>query len=133
VFSTILIIWSGNLRKNHEYCRMQAAGSDGHRPRVRHSRCLLPAPVRGIKRHGVREQVAIAVSARYLLDLFWLIAPGRTTKPLVADGRRHSGHVVRALCRPPSQLRRRPLPVHDPQFEEALGPVLAHGANQTAH
>ena len=33
------------------------------------------------------------------------------------------------------QLRQRPLlPVHDPQFEEALGPVLAHGANPgTAH
>jgi hypothetical protein len=32
------------------------------------------------------------------------------------------------------QLRQRPvLPLNDPQFEEALGPALAHGDARTAH
>ena len=73
-----------------------------------------------------------------LLDLFWLIAPET----------HHDGLVVSwmDLVLPVTllalweglflqQLRQRPLlPVHDPQFEEALGPVFAHAENPgTAH
>jgi hypothetical protein len=95
--------------------------------------------MRGIKRHtGLVSKVAIAIIFARLLDLFWLIAPET----------HHDGLSVSwmDIVIPVTlfalfvglymqQLRQRPLlPVNDPQFEEALGPVLAHGANPgTAH
>ena len=142
-FSQYLIIWSGNLPEEIMWYLHRMQG--GWVPMgivlvVFHF--ALPfflLLMRGIKRRtGLVSKVAIAIIFARLLDLFWLIAPET----------HHDGLVVSwmDIVIPVTlfalfvglylqQLRQRPLlPVNDPQFEEALGPVLAHGANPgTAH
>jgi hypothetical protein len=142
-FSQYLIIWSGNLPEEIMWYlhRMQGGWvAMGIALVVFHF--ALPfflLLMRGIKQNtGLVSKVAIAIICARLLDLFWLIAPET----------HHEGLVISwmDLVIPITlfalwvglylqQLRRRPLlPLHDPQFEDVLGPVFAAGANPgTAH
>ena len=94
--------------------------------------------MRGIKRNpGLVRKVAMLVIAARLLDLFWLVAPETEHEggPISLAG----ALSWQTVLVPASllalwvglymmQLRQRPLlPVNDPQFDEALGSVLAHG------
>ncbi|HUR34944.1 MAG TPA: hypothetical protein VM032_14175 [Vicinamibacterales bacterium] len=142
-FSQYLIIWSGNLpeeivwylhRMNHGWTALAIVLVVFH----------FGAPfflllMRGIKRNpALVSRVAMLIIVARVIDLFWLIAPET----------HHDGlHVSWMDVVLPvtllaiwgglyvQQLRQRPLlPVHDPQFEEALGAVFAHGnAPGTAH
>jgi hypothetical protein len=83
-------------------------------------------------------KVAAGVLLVRVVDLFWLIAPEFHQTGLVihwldivlplALGALWTGAFV-------WQLRGRPLlPVHDPQFDEALGPIIERGTPpRTAH
>jgi hypothetical protein len=142
-FSQYLIIWSGNLPEEIMWYLHRMQG--GWVPMgivlvVFHF--ALPfflLLMRGIKRRtGLVSKVAIAIIFARLLDLFWLIAPEThhdglsvSWMDIVIPVTLFALFVGLYL----QQLRQRPLlPVNDPQFEEALGPVLAHGANPgTAH
>jgi hypothetical protein len=144
-FSQYLIIWSGNLP--HEI------GWYVHR--VETSWALVGAGLvlfhfavpfvlllsRAVKRHaaGIVKVAALIVIVR-VVDLWWQIAPefhrdGITVSWLdvvlpLSMGALWLGCFV-------AQLRRRPiLPIHDPQFEEAVGPLLERpdeGRRSTAH
>ncbi|MEQ1909652.1 MAG: hypothetical protein ABMA15_12565 [Vicinamibacterales bacterium] len=140
-FSQYLIIWSGNLPEEIMwYMHREQAGwiPVGVALVIFH----FAAPfflllMTGIKRNPnlVRKVAMLIVFAR-LLDLFWLIAPET----------HHEGLVISwmDLVVPATlialwagiyimQLRTRPLlPVHDPQFEEALGPVFAQAQHSGA-
>jgi hypothetical protein len=81
-------------------------------------------------------KIAFAILAARLIDLFWLIAPAFHRDGLVVHwldillplslGAIWLGCFVR-------QLRGRAiLPVHDPQFEEALGRIIEHGRTSGA-
>jgi hypothetical protein len=142
-FSQYLIIWAGNLpeeimwylhRMQHGWTALAVTLVIFH----------FAAPfflllMRGIKQKGsLVSKVAMLILFARLIDMFWLIAPET----------HHEGLVVSwmDIVIPVTlfalfvglyiqQLRQRPLlPVNDPQFEDALGPALAHGANPgTAH
>jgi hypothetical protein len=139
-FSQYLIIWSGNLPEEIMWYLHRMHGgwtAMGVTLVVFH----FVAPfflllMRGIKRNpALASRVAMLIIFARLLDLFWLIAPET----------HHDGVVVSwmDIVLPVTllalwlglylqQLRQRPLlPVHDPQFEEALGP--AFGTPGTAH
>jgi len=146
-FSQYLIIWSGNLPEEITWYldRMQGGWTAlGVTLVIFH----FAAPfflllMRGIKQNrGLVRKVAMLVIAARVLDLFWLIAPEKT----------HEGGAI-SLMQAISwqdvvlpmalfslwigfymqQLRQRPLlPVNDPQFEDALGPALAHAHNAGA-
>lgn len=141
-FSQYLIIWSGNLPEEIMwYLHREAPGwvPLGILLVIFH----FAAPfflllMRGIKRNAGRvRKVAMLIIFARLIDLFWLIAPET----------HHEGLVVSwmDIVLPVTllalwvglymqQLRQRPLlPVNDPQFNEALGPVLAGERPSTAH
>jgi hypothetical protein len=84
-------------------------------------------------------RLAIAILLARLIDLFWLIAPEFHTHGIVVSwldvllplslGALWAGWFV-------AQLRGRAiLPVHDPQFDEALGRIIQRGGERpsTAH
>ena len=94
---------------------------------------------RTVKREGrLIAMVAVAILLSRLLDLFWLIAPEFHTQGItvswldivlpLALGAIWLGCFV-------WQLRGRAiLPVHDPEFDEALGRIIERGAPpRTAH
>jgi hypothetical protein len=142
-FSQYLIIWSGNLPEEIMWYLHRLKG--GWVPMaivlvVFHF--VLPfflLLMRGIKRNpSLVRKVAMAVIVARLLDLFWLIAPETHHDGLVVSW---MDVVIPAtlfalwLGLYMQQLRQRPLlPIHDPQFEEALGSVFAHAETPgTAH
>ena len=142
-FSQYLIIWSGNLPEEIMwYLNREKPGWIPLALVLILLHFALPfflLLMRGIKRNPeLVSKVAMLVLVARLIDWFWLIAPET----------HHDGLVVSwmDLVIPVAmlalftglylqQLRQRPLlPVHDPQFEEALGPALAHGGQPgTAH
>jgi hypothetical protein len=142
-FSQYLIIWSGNLPEEIAWYlhRLQTGWrAIGLTLVVFHffiPFCLLLS--RRVKREG---QLAMLVAALILLarlvDLFWLIAPEFHQDGMVVSwldlvvplslGALWLGAFI-------WQLRGRAiLPVHDPQFDEALGAIIERGAPpRTAH
>jgi hypothetical protein len=142
-FSQYLIIWSGNLPEEIVWYlhRMQNGWTAlGITLVVFHFAVpFFLLLMRGIKRRGsLISKLAMFIIFARLIDLFWLIAPET----------HHEGLVVSwmDLVLPVTllalwvglfiqQLRQRPvLPVHDPQFEDALGPMFAHpDTPRTAH
>jgi hypothetical protein len=142
-FSQYLIIWSGNLPAEIAWYlhRMQT----GWRP-VGAALILFHfgAPFvvllsRQVKRQGhLLLRVAVAILCVRLLDLFWLIAPEFHQSGIsvswmdivlpVTFGAVWSACFI-------YQLRGRAiLPLHDPQFDEALGRIIERGAPpRTAH
>jgi hypothetical protein len=142
-FSQYLLIWSGNLPEEITWYLLRL--HTGWRVIalllvvVHFAAPFVLLLSRAIKRDpNMVGKVAAAILVARLIDLFWLIAPET----------HHEGLVVSwmDLVLPITlltlwvglflqQLRQRPvLPVHDPQFEEALGPVFAHAENPgTAH
>lgn len=141
-FSQYLIIWSGNLPEEIEWYLHRMHGgwqTIGVALTIVH----FAAPfflllMRGIKRNPTLvTKVAMWLIFARLLDLFWLIAPET----------HHDGLVISwmDLVIPATlfalwvglymqQLRTRALlPIHDPQFQEALGPVFAGEKPSTAH
>lgn len=146
-FSQYLIIWSGNLPEEITWYldRMQGGWVPfGVALVIFHFACpFFLLLMRGIKRNaGLVSKVAALIIFARLLDLFWLIAPEKT----------HEGRAI-SLAEAVSwmdvvlpltllviwvglymmQLRQRPLlPVHDPQFEEALGGVFPRTQNAGA-
>ena len=141
-FSQYLIIWSGNLP--HEilwYVHRASTGWQLLAVALIVFHFAIPLALllsRRMKREGqLLVRVAILILAARLLELFWLIAPDF-----------HHGVAVSwlDLVLPLSlgaiwtgcfiyQLRRRPiLPVHDPEFDETLGPIIDRGGQpSTAH
>jgi hypothetical protein len=142
-FSQYLIIWSGNLPAEIAWYlhRLQT----GWRPiavaLIVFHFCV-PFVVllsRRIKRHGeLLLRVAVAILVIRVIDLFWLIGPEfhpdgiavswmDVVLPLTV-GAIWGGCFV-------YQLRGRAiLPLHDPEFDEALGPIIERGApRRTAH
>jgi hypothetical protein len=95
---------------------------------------------RTVKREArLIARLAVAILAARLVDLFWLIAPEFHTSGIVVSwldlllplslGTLWTGCFL-------WQLRGRPiLPVHDPQFDEALGRIIRRGGERpsTAH
>jgi len=135
-FSQYLIIWAGNLPHEIEWYMHRSYTSwrvVGAALMVFHF--ALPFIVllsRQVKRHGeTLIKVAIGVLAIRVVDLFWLIAPAFHRSGLsvswldvvlpIALGCIWFGCFI-------WQLRGRAiLPVHDPQFEETLGPIIERG------
>ncbi|MFN7981220.1 MAG: hypothetical protein U0Q11_05130 [Vicinamibacterales bacterium] len=140
-FSQYLIIWSGNLPEEIMwYLHREQPGwiPLGITLVVFHFAVpFFLLLMRGIKRNpGLVRKVAMLIIVARLIDLFWLIAPET----------HHEGFSLSwmDIVIPASlvclwlglymmQLRQRPLlPVNDPQFEEALGPALAHAHSSGA-
>ena len=148
-FSQYLIIWSGNLPEEIMWYlhRMQGGWTTlAIILVVSH----FAAPfflllMRGIKRNaGLVRKVAMWMIFARLIDLFWLVAPeteheGGPISMLGALSWQTAivplGLFALWVGLYMQQLRQRPLlPVHDPQFEEALGPAFAHADHPgTAH
>ena len=95
--------------------------------------------MRGIKQNRrLISRVAMFIIFARVVDLFWLIAPETHTDGLVISWMDVVVPVAMLALWVGvflQQLRQRPLlPVHDPQFEDILGPVFAHGEQPgTAH
>ena len=140
-FSQYLIIWSGNLPEEIMwYLHREQPGWIPLGITLVIVHFALPfflLLMRGIKRNpNLVRKVAMLIIVARLVDLFWLIAPET----------HHEGLVISwmDLVIPATlvslwvglymmQLRQRPLlPVHDPQFEEALGQVFAHAQHSGA-
>jgi hypothetical protein len=142
-FSQYLIIWSGNLP--HEISWYL------HRSRTLWQAITVVLVVfhfavpfalllsRQMKREGrLLVRVAMLILTARLLELFWLIAPEFHETGIAFSwldvvlplslGAVWTGVFI-------SQLRSRPiLPVHDPEFDEALGPIIERGGRpSTAH
>jgi hypothetical protein len=142
-FSQYLIIWSGNLPEEIEwYLHRLQSGWElvGMALVVFHFAFpFVLLLMRGIKRNPrLISRVAMALIVARIIDLFWLVAPETHVNGLVVSWM----DVVLPLTLLAlwgglflQQLRQRPLlPLHDPQFEEALGPALAHANHPgTAH
>jgi len=137
-FSQYLIIWSGNLPEEIMWYLHRLQGGwvfIGMALVVFHF--VLPfflLLMRGIKRNpGLVSKVAMAVIVARLIDLFWLIAPETHTHGLSISWMDLVIPVTLFaiwIGLYMQQLRQRPLlPLHDPQFEEALGSVFAHADN----
>ena len=136
-FSQYLIIWSGNLPAEITWYthRLQTGwrwvGTSAHSVSFRGA--VRAVAVAGVKRDPqMLVKVAIAVLIVRLLDLFWLIAPEFHPAGIAVSwldvvlpmtlGSIWLGCFVR-------QLRGRAiLPVHDPEFDEALGRIIERGA-----
>lgn len=147
-FSQYLIIWSGNLPEEIMWYlhRMQGGWTA-----LAVTLVLLhfAAPfflllMRGIKRNaGLVRKVAMLMILARTLDLFWLIAPETEHEggPISLAGALSWQTVVVPAALFAlwvglymMQLRQRPLlPVNDPQFDEALGSVLAHDGAGAGH
>ena len=142
-FSQYLIIWSGNLPHEISWYLHRA-----HAPWIAISVALVlfhfTIPFflllsRRTKRESrLLVRVAILVLAARLLELFWLIAPEFHESGLVVSWL----DIVLPLSLGAiwtsvfvHQLRSRPLlPVHDPEFDEALGEIIERGGKpSTAH
>jgi hypothetical protein len=143
-FSQYLIIWSGNLPNEILWyaSRMKGGWREiGAALIVFHFALpfvfLLSRTVKREARLIARLMIAILLAR--LLDLYWLIAPEFHTSGIVVSwldillplsiGALWLGCFV-------AQLRGRPiLPVHDPQFDEALGRIIQRGGERpsTAH
>jgi hypothetical protein len=140
-FSQYLIIWSGNLPTEIAWYlhRMQA----GWRP-VAIALMLFHFAVpfvvllsRQVKRQPeLLVRVAVAILCARLIDLFWLIGPEFHPQGIVVSwmdlivpltlGAIWAGAFIH-------QLRGRAiLPLHDPEFDEALGRIIERGAPGTA-
>src|SRR5262249_42132853 len=83
-------------------------------------------------------RVAVLVLAVRLIDLFWLIAPDLHRDGLTVswlDVVLPIGLAALWLSAFIRQLRGRAiLPIHDPQFDETLGPIIERGQRpRTAH
>lgn len=140
-FSQYLIIWSGNLPEEIMwYLHREAPGWVPLGIALVLFHFALPfflLLMRGIKRNpGLVRKVAMMMIFARLLDLFWLIAPethhdGLTISwmDLVVPATLFALWVGVYM----QQLRKRPLlPVHDPQFDEALGAVFARAEHSGA-
>jgi hypothetical protein len=143
-FSQYLIIWAGNLPQEISWYvnRLQTGWRlIGVALVLLHF--IVPFVLllsRTMKREGrLVVKVAVAILLSRLLDLFWLIAPEFHTRGIsvswldivlpLALGAIWLGCFI-------WQLRGRAiLPVHDPQFAEALGQIIQHGGERpsTAH
>jgi hypothetical protein len=143
-FSQYLIIWAGNLPQEISWyvSRLQTGWRFiGIALVLFHF--VVPFVLllsRTMKREGhLIVMVAMAILLSRLLDLFWLIAPEFHTQGIAVSwmdvvlpfalGAIWLGCFIR-------QLRGRPiLPVHDPQFDEALGRIIQYGDGRpsTAH
>jgi hypothetical protein len=141
-FSQYLIIWSGNLPEEIVWYlhRMQPGWIPlGVILVVFH----FAAPfflllIRGIKRNpGLVSKVAMLVIFARLIDVYWLVSPETPNHgaiPSWMDLVIPATLIALFVGLYMQQLRQRPvLPLNDPQFEEALGPALAHGDARTAH
>jgi len=143
-FSQYLIIWSGNLPNEILWyaSRFQAGWRTiGVLLVVFHFAVPFVFLLsRTVKREGrLLVRLAIAILVVRLVDLYWLIAPEFHTHGIVVSwldlllpislGALWLGWFV-------AQLRGRAiLPVHDPQFDEALGRIIQRGGERpsTAH
>jgi hypothetical protein len=141
-FSQYLIIWSGNLPEEIMwYLHRMSGGWVQMAVLLVIFHFALPfflLLMRGIKRNPTLvRKVAIAVIVARVLDLYWLIAPEthHSAVPSWMDLVVPATLLAIWVGLYMQQLRQRPLlPVHDPQFEEALGSVFAHAGNPgTAH
>jgi hypothetical protein len=142
-FSQYLIIWAGNLPEEIGwYLHRTQSGWQVLGISLVVFHFALPfilLLMRGIKQNRTLiARVAAAIIFARVLDYWWLIAPETHTQGIVISWM----DVVIPLTLLAvwiglymQQLRLRPvLAVHDPQFEDALGPALAHGeAPRTAH
>jgi hypothetical protein len=142
-FSQYLIIWSGNLPLEISWYQHRVDTSwrlVGLSLVVFHF--AIPF-VLLLSRHAKREagsivKVAVLVLVVRVIDLFWLIAPAFHQQAMslswldlllpAALGALWTGFFFR-------QLRGRAiLPVHDPEFDETLGPIIERGTPpRTAH
>ena len=142
-FSQYLIIWSGNLPVEIAWYlhRLQTGWRAVGLTLIL---CHFAAPFvvllsRRVKREPeLLVKVAIGILIVRLIDLFWLIAPefhqtGISVSWLDLVLPLTLGSIWLACFI--RQLRGRPLlPVHDPEFEEALGRIIERGAPpRTAH
>ena len=139
-FSQYLIIWSGNLPEEIALVPAPAADRLARRSALALIVVSLRRAVRAaaVARGQARAasccvKVAVGILVVRLVDLFWLIAPEFHQR----RHRRSAGST--SCCRSRSariwlgcfvwQLRGRAiLPVHDPQFDEALGRIIERGA-----
>jgi hypothetical protein len=138
-FSQYLIIWAGNLPQEISWYvnRLQTGWRFlGFALVIVHF--VVPFVLllsRTMKREaGLIVMVALTILVSRLLDLFWLIAPEFHTQGLtvswldvvlpLALGAIWLGCFI-------GQLRGRAiLPLHDPQFDEALGRIIQHGGER---
>ena len=86
---------------------------------------------------GLVTKIAMGIIAVRLLDLFWLIAPETHHEGIVVswmDIVIPAAFLTLWVGLYMQQLRQRALlPLNDPQFQEALGPVFAGEKPRTAH
>jgi hypothetical protein len=142
-FSQYLIIWSGNLPLEISWYQHRVDTSwrlVGLSLIVFHFAVPFVLLLsRAMKREAASlVKVALLVLAVRVIDLFWLIAPAFHQQAVsvswldlvlpAALGALWTGFFLR-------QLRGRAiLPVHDPEFDETLGPIIERGAPpRTAH
>jgi hypothetical protein len=143
-FSQYLIIWAGNLPQEISwYVNRLQTGWRFIGVALVLFHFIVPFVLllsRTMKREGhLIVRVAIAILLSRLLDLFWLIAPEFHTQGITVSWL----DIVLPLALGAIwlgcfiwQLRGRAiLPVHDPQFDEALGRIIQHGGERpsTAH
>ena len=142
-FSQYLIIWSGNLPEEiawylhrlHTGWRVIGAG-------LMIFHFAVPFVVllsRTVKKHGrTLAVVAAGILVVRLVDLFWLIAPEFHIAGVLVSWQDIALPVTLGALWTAAfiwQLRGRPiLPVHDPEFDDALGRIIERGAPpRTAH
>ncbi|MCC7417089.1 MAG: hypothetical protein IT176_08095 [Acidobacteria bacterium] len=142
-FSQFLIIWAGNLPREIEWYvhRLQTSWMllGGGLILFHFAVPLVLLLLRAMKREArLLVRLAVFMLLARLLDLYWLVAPDFHERGLALSwldlalplslGTFWAGCFV-------YQLRRRPiLPVHDPEFDEALGDILERGRRpSTAH
>jgi hypothetical protein len=142
-FSQYLIIWAGNLPEEILWYlhRLQTGWRFiGITLVVTHFALpFILLLMRGIKQNrDLISKVAMFIIFARLVDLFWLIGPETHTEGVAISWM----DVVLPVTLLAlwvgfymQQLRQRPvLPVHDPQFEDILGPMFAHADTpRTAH
>ena len=142
-FSQYLIIWSGNLPRGDRLvpasrCRPAGASSALALVAVPFRRAVRAAAVAGGQAAAptLIVKVAAGILVVRLVDLFWLIAPefhrdglspsaGWTSLLPLSLGVDLAGAVSSGSC-----AGRAILPVHDPQFDEALGAIIERGGEQ---
>ena len=141
-FSQYLIIWAGNLPAEIAWYQHRLEGSwrfVGMALMAFHFAVpfvLLLSRV--VKRSAdILVKVAVGVLVVRLVDLFWLVAPEFHWNGIVVSWLDVVLPVALFglwLATFVWQLRGRAiLPLHDPQFDEALGKIIERGATRTAH